>query len=144
MNTYPENDFELDFKIDAVKKVLELLLNTPGHTSVEINSMLNTYKFGYMSGLFVGIIKIQLSSVGEEKTKLHISTMPASGSNTGAAILTQIQDKFLKSLTGYLSGSSSLETLTKKAAAGKGCLLLFAIIMFSSIVVSALAVTLVK
>ncbi|MBK9730032.1 MAG: hypothetical protein IPO83_01890 [Chitinophagaceae bacterium] len=139
MKTYPENDFDLNFSIETVKKVLEMLLRTPGHINVEINQMLSTYKFAYGVGLYAGIINIQLSSIDDQKTKLHISTMPAVGGNSDPAILLKIQNKFLDSLTGYLSGSLSIEKLAEKAKAGKGCLLLLFGILLTTAVLSAFA-----
>ena len=143
MDAYPQNDFELDFSIDTIKKILEMLLNTPGHTDVKINPMLNTYKFGYVDLLSVGIINIQLTSIAENKTKLKITTMPAVGSRSEPAVLLRVQNKFLDTLTGYLSGTLSTDKLAAKAKIGKGCLLLFAAIVISTFAVIVFAISLI-
>ena len=119
--TYPEREFEVNYPIAEVSKILNSILSSSGYVNVEINEVLQTYKFGKVSGVWVGINHISLVDK-EGKTTIKISTMPAVGSKTNAAILSGMQDDFLAILTDFLTGKK--DTAELKPAA-KGCMMVF-------------------
>jgi hypothetical protein len=134
-----EKELELNFSTEDIKSKIDKLIevNKGNYQLKEKNDVFNTYRIGIVSGLNTGILTISLTSVDDGKTKFNTQITKAAGGVTKTdynAILSRLQDDFLKVLSEALSGKEITKEMIKGNKSG-GCLgLAIILISISSIV----------
>lgn len=122
-----EKELELNFSIDQIKNKIDSLIevNKGNYQLSEKNDTFNTYRMATVSGLNSGIINISLTKIDENKTNFKTQiTKPSGGASNRVdynAVLSRLQDDFLKNLSDALSGKEISKEMFKKNNSG-GCL----------------------
>lgn len=88
-----------------VKNALDKCLRLAGYGLNSRNDMLGIYQVGIVNGIWTAIMNASLSKSQENETKCVFEIMNTVGGNAAPAILSDLQDTFLKNFSGFLDGS---------------------------------------
>lgn len=122
-------------KSKVISDIKELCkLSNSKYTLSEENETFGTLKISILNGLFVVIMNISISEVGENITKFSVEAHNASGSKATQAMVSGMVNDFLKLMDMKLKGEEVTAETVKSTAGGSG-IIWFVIVIIASILI---------